>query len=142
MADDNKNSNIGCLILFVIGVIGSIIYTICNTSAEEFAETGMLVMFGVTCLIIYLLFRAFKGSSDSSSDSSSNSRSSAAPSSDKSDNVGCLKALGIGVGVLVLAGIIFSAIGTDFEFNMGLGIAVTVIATIVIAVFFYANIKD
>lgn len=138
MADDNKNSNIGCLILFVIGVIGSIIYTICNTSAEEFAETGMLVMFGVTCLIIYLLFRAFKGSSDSRSDS----RSSAAPSSDKSDNVGCLKALGIGVGVLVLAGIIFSAIGTDFEFNMGLGIAVTVIATIVIAVFFYANIKD
>ena len=31
--------------------------------------------------------------------------------------------------MLVLAGVIFSAIGTDFEFNMGLGIAITVIAT-------------
>ena len=138
MAEENKNSNLGCLIMFIIGVIGSIVYTIYNTSAEEFAETGQLVMFGVTCLIIYLLYRAFKGNSDSDS----NSRSSAAPSSDKSDNAGCIKAIGIGVGVLVLVGIIFSAIGTDFEFNMGLGITITVIATIVIAVLFYKNMNE
>jgi hypothetical protein len=137
MAEDNKKGDVGCLIFFVIAVIGIIIYTICTTSAEDFAETGQLVMVGVTGLIIYLLYRAFKGNSNDDS----NSRSSSTTSKD-SENTGCLKAIGIGVGLLVLAGVIFSAIGTDFEFNMGLGIAVTVIATIVIAVIFYNNLNN
>ena len=138
MAEDNKNSNVGCLILFVIGVIGSIIYTICNTSAVEFAETGQLVMIGVTGLIIYLLFKAFGGNTDRSS----NSSSSGTTSSEKSDNAGRLMTIGICVGVLVLAGIIFSIIGTDFDFNKGLGITNTVIGIIVIAIFFYKSMSE
>ena len=138
MAEDKKNSNVGCLIFLIIGVIGFIIYTISSTSAVEFAETGQLVMFCVTGLIIYFLFRALMGNSANSSDS----RSSSHTSSEKSENAGCLKAIGIGVGALVLAGIIFSAIGTDFEFNMGLGVAVTVIVAIVIAVFIFKNINE
>ena len=123
-----NNSKAGCTIAFIVGVIAAIAIGVGVTSAESFAEMGSMIMFVVSGAIVYFIYKLF-------------SNGASVKDIDMSDNKGCLKAILIVVALFVLLGLIYSAIGSNFEFNMGLGILVFVVIAIAIAVLLWNSLN-
>lgn len=61
---EKKDNNIGCLIIFIIYIIGNIIYALNSYSDDEFAEIGQGIMGIVALVITILIFKYFFKNND------------------------------------------------------------------------------
>ena len=118
------NNNTGCVILFVLGVIGAIIYYVCTMSSEDFALIGSIGILGVVIAIGYFIFKCIGNSSSSD------------------DNSGCLK-VGLTVGgIIVFLLILFNTLTADSDINTGLGIFVFIIVVIGGAIYGWKSLNE
>ena len=95
--DEKKGSNIGCLIVVVLFVIGSLALTFMKTSKEEFADMGYLIMSIAGLVVAYFILKrlGILGNSNTSSE----------PDSGDGDNKSFLKGCLIVLGILLFFGI-------------------------------------
>lgn len=142
MSEENKNSNLGCFLFFIVGVIATAIYFFATTSYDEFAEEGAIVLVGIVLAIGYFVLKAlgvFSGNSSEKNETAKNEH--AAEQTAKSTNEtqpqnpkrGCGKAILIAITTIIiiaLAGVLMN----NTDFNAVLGILFAVVFFIVIAV--------
>lgn len=142
MSEENKNSNLGCFLFFIVGVIATAIYFFATTSYDEFAEEGAIVLVGIVLAIGYFVLKAlgvFSGNGSEKNETAKNEH--AAEQTAKSTNEtqpqnqksGCGKAILIAITTIIiiaLAGVLMN----NTDFNAVLGILFAVVFFIVIAV--------
>lgn len=133
MENKENGNNVGCIILFIIAVVAYILYSFHNTTSDEFAELGEIVMFIVSGGIVYLIVKRISNKSQAGN-SCNNTIDEERKSS---DNKGCIVAILFLLGILALFALIFNFIGTDYDFNRGVGIFVMVVAIIAGAYFIW-----
>lgn len=148
---DNNNNGIGCNIILILGIVGTIIWTITNTSNEEFAEMGQNIMILVSIVIVYLVYKFFSNLSsdketssntDNSSVSRNSSRQESPTKTEKTENKGCIISILSAAGLFALFIFIFNTIATDFDINKEVGFVITIIISAAIGLWIYSEMKD
>lgn len=132
--DEKKGSNIGCLIVVVLFVIGSLALTFMKTSKEEFADMGYLIMSIAGLVVAYFILKrlGILGNSNTSSE----------PDSGDGDNKSFLKGCLIVLGILLFFGIVACLFSSSMELNYIVGVVVVVAFAIFLGVLFYRHMKD
>lgn len=137
MENEEKSKSTGCLIFFVLAVIGYIIYVISNTNKSQFADVGQGLMVMVSLAVAFFILKAI-GSMFSSDNSSSSSNSN--HNQDGGSFKGCLGIILVVVLFLFIFGLLSNVLTSSQELNMGIGITITVVAIIAIAIFIFKNL--
>ena len=125
--NDNKGG-VGCFIFFVLFVIGSIIYMLNDTSSDEFAEMGQFIFLVISAVITYFVFKYFTNTTDKND---KNEQSS-----------GCTMPLLICAVLLVLFMVVFNAIGTDYDTNVGMGKIFMIVISIIVAIYLWIHLNN
>lgn len=128
MSEEKKSNNVGCLVIFILYMIGNLIYIIKKTSAEDFASTGYLVLACIGLVILYILFKVFTHKADNTESDPHDTKVT-----NSSDKKGCLKWSIIIFVLFILLELYFSAID-NFEMNKVVGLVVEIIFIIVLTV--------
>ncbi len=133
--DEKKGGNIGCLIVVIIFVIGSIAYGINSHSYDEFAEIGAGIMVIAGLVAAYFILKYFgvlkEGGSSSSDESTYKGEKKGAGVK------GCLAVL----GVLLFFGLMAYLFSASTEVNHAVGIIVLVVVAVGLGILFY-SMKD
>ena len=132
--DKNKGSNIGCLIVVILFVIGSLVVTFMKTSKEEFTEIGYFIMAIVGLVAAYFILKkvGVLGNSDASSQ----------PETGDSENKSFLKGCLIVLGILLFFGVVAFLFSSSMELNYIVGIIAVVAFALLLGILFYRNMKD
>lgn len=145
MAGNNNESNTGCMIVTIIGVIVSLIFTFATMSKDDLAETGGMVMalvgIGGAVFLLKLLF----GNNDSSSTTTTSSYTQQSPNKPTNNNSnstnegssskGCFAAIGAILFVLFVGAIATSS----EELNAAVGVLLVVVITVGFGYWFYSS---
>ncbi len=132
--NEKKGGNIGCLIVVILFVIGSLVVTFMTTSKEEFAEMGYFIMAIAGLVAAYFILKkvGILGSSDASS----------RPENEDSENKSFLKGCLIVLGLLLFFGIVAFLFSSSMEVNYIVGIIAVVAFALLLGILFYRNMKD
>ncbi len=129
--DKKKGSNIGCLIVVILFVIGSIAYGIYSTPYEEFSEFGACIMGVVGLVVAFFILKHFGVIKTSKDEDDSGGEKN-----------GCsFKTILIVLGILLFFGIMANLFSASTEINHTVGIVVLVALAVGIGILFY-SMKD
>lgn len=121
MEEEKTGTNWGCLILVIIGIIGSLIYFF-TESPESIYSTGAGIIGLIVAVGIYFLFRHINSTNNG----------------DKKSKVGCI----LSIIAIVGGAVLFRWLVQNGSLTYGVGAAFVVVLTIAIGIWAYTSFKD